>query len=233
MLYGLETYCLRTKDIQQLEQLQRSIMKRIQCLPVGTATSAAYGLLGIRPIQQELDIRKLTLLGSVLLNKNTLEYEIAQRQLAVKSIESKSRFADCTRLLYKYNLPNIYQVIDNIESLEGWKVLIKKQIDSYVEKEWASDAKVSLQWLNMQSMRVGQVHQVWKFIPHDVRTIKRAYPKLRLLTGTYILQENRARFGGCSIRECCLLFGEGAETRVHFIAGCSRLEAVRVNFKAQ
>ena len=117
--------------------------------------------------------------------------------------------------------------------MEGWKVLIKKQIDSYVEKEWASDAKVSLQWLNMQSMRVGQVHQVWKFIPHDVRTIKRAYPKLRLLTGTYILQENRARFGGCSIRECCLLCGEGAETRVHFIAGCSRLEAVRANFKAQ
>ena len=57
------------------------------------------------------------------------------------------------------------------------EVLIKKQIDSYVEKEWASDAKVSLQWLNMQSMRVGQVHQVWKFIPNDVRTIKRAYHK--------------------------------------------------------
>ena len=88
-VYGLETYCLRTKDVQQLEQLQRSIMKRIQCLPIGTATSA-YGLLGIRPIQQELDIRILTLLGNVLLNKNTLEYEIARRQLAVKSIESKS-----------------------------------------------------------------------------------------------------------------------------------------------
>ena len=29
MLYGLETYCLRTKYVQQLEQLQRSIMKRI------------------------------------------------------------------------------------------------------------------------------------------------------------------------------------------------------------
>ena len=108
-------------------------MKRIQCLPIGTAASA-YGLLGIRPIQQELDIRTLSLLGNVLLNKNTLEYEIAQRQLVVKSIESKSGFADCNRLLYKYNLPNIYHVIDNIESLEGWKVQIKKQIDSYVKK---------------------------------------------------------------------------------------------------
>ena len=109
-------------------------MKRIQCLPVGTATPAAYGLLGIRPIQQELDIRKLTLQSNVLLNKNTLEYEIAQRLLAVKSIESKSWFADSNRLLFKYYLPNIYHVIDNTESSEGWKVLIKKQIDSYVVK---------------------------------------------------------------------------------------------------
>ena len=85
----------------------------------------------------------------------------------------------------------------------------------------------------MQSMREGQVHQVWKCILHDVRTIKRAYPKPRLLTGTYILQENRARFGGCSLGEFCLLCGEGAETRTHFIAGCSRLEAVRVNFRVQ
>ena len=94
MLYGLETYCLRSKDVQQLEQLQRSVMKRIQCLPINTATSAAYGLLGIRPVQQELNLRKLTLLGNILLHKDTLEFEIAQRQLAVKSIDNNSWFAD-------------------------------------------------------------------------------------------------------------------------------------------
>ena len=94
MLYGFETYCLRSKDVQQIEQLQRSVMKRIQCLPINTATSSAYGLLGIRPVQQELDLRKLTLLGNILLHKDTLEFEIAQRQLAVKSIDSNSLFSD-------------------------------------------------------------------------------------------------------------------------------------------
>ena len=78
ILYGLEVFCLSNKDVLQLEQLQRDFMKRIQCLPINTPTSAAYGLLGIKPVQQELDLRKLTLLGSVLHNKNTLEYEIAQ-----------------------------------------------------------------------------------------------------------------------------------------------------------
>ena len=70
-------------------------------------------------------------------------------------------------------------------------------------------------------------------MPHDVRIVKGAYPKLCLLTGTYILQENRARFSQYSVRDCCLLCGAGAETRTHFIAGCSSLEPIRVIFKEQ
>ena len=122
MLYGLETYCLRTKDVQQLEQLQRSLMKRIQCLPIRTAASG-YGLLGIRPIQQELDKRTPSLLGNVLLNKNTLEYEIAQRQLAVKSIESKSGFADCNRLFLRGKYLPILGMIISSQRFDGINVI--------------------------------------------------------------------------------------------------------------
>ena len=92
---------------------------------------------------------------------------------------------------------------------------------------------VSLQWLNVQSLKVGQPHHVWKSIPLDVTIVKRAYPKLCLLTGTYILQENRARFKQYSVRDCYLLCGAEAKTRTHFIAGCSRLEPIRVTFKEQ
>ena len=118
-------FCLSNKDVLQL---QRAFMKRIQCLPINTATSAAYGLLGIRPVQQKLDLRKLTFLGKVLHNKNTLEYEIAQRQLAAKCLGSKSWFADRNRLLYKYNLPNIYHVEWHLESMKSWKSLLKKHM---------------------------------------------------------------------------------------------------------
>ena len=50
------------------------------------ATVAVYGLLGIRPVDQELDIRKLCLLASMLFDEASFEYEIAQRQFAVKDI---------------------------------------------------------------------------------------------------------------------------------------------------
>ena len=47
------------------------------------------------------------------------------------------------------------------------------------------------------------------------------------------MQENRARFKQYTVRDCCLLCGVGAETRTHFIAGCSRLEHIRVKFIEQ
>ena len=57
---GFGGLLLSFKDVMHLEQVQRFFTKRIQCLPFNIATSAAYGLLGYRPIQQELDLRKLT-----------------------------------------------------------------------------------------------------------------------------------------------------------------------------
>ena len=81
MIYGLEVFSLSTDDIMQLEQLQRKVIRQIQSFPINTALTAVYGLLGIRPIEQELDIRKLVLLGNVFLNKDSLEYEIAHRAL--------------------------------------------------------------------------------------------------------------------------------------------------------
>ena len=62
--------------------MQKSILRHIQNLPPNTALTAVYGLLGVRPIAQELDLRKLTLLGNILSQKSTLKYEIAQRWLS-------------------------------------------------------------------------------------------------------------------------------------------------------
>ena len=72
MVYGLEVFNLSNKDILQLEQLQRTVLRQIQSFPINTSLVAVYSLLGVRPIEQELDLRKLTFLGSVLLNKGTL-----------------------------------------------------------------------------------------------------------------------------------------------------------------
>ena len=74
---------------------------------------------------------------------------------------------------------------------------------------------------------MGEIHQSLRTLPNDVRTVKRAYPKLRLLTGTYILQENRAKFNQYTIDDTCTLCRANAETRVHFLVECSRFSNLR------
>ena len=58
MLYGLEVSYLRRSDTVQLESLQRSILRRLQCLPNNTDNVTVYCLLGARPVEQEIDYKK-------------------------------------------------------------------------------------------------------------------------------------------------------------------------------
>ena len=114
--------------------------------------------------------------------------------------------------------------------MEKWKSLIKRHIDEYVRTQWLHEPKSSLKYLNIQSLHVGEIHQSLRTLPNDVRTVKRAYPKLRLLTGTYILQENRAKFNQYKIDDTCTLCRANAETRVHFLVECSRFSNLRQGF---
>ena len=90
MLYGLEVSNLRRSDTVQLEPLQRSILRRLQCFSNNTANVAVYCQLGARPVEQEIDYKKLYLLASTLYSKNTIEFELACRQMAIKGNDSNS-----------------------------------------------------------------------------------------------------------------------------------------------
>ena len=84
-----------------MEQLQRSMLRRIQSLPNSTAIHALFCLLGIRPLEQEVDLCRLYLLANMLYADGTPEQDIVIRQISVKDSNSY-------KLLHKYNLPNVY-----------------------------------------------------------------------------------------------------------------------------
>ena len=64
-------------------------------------------------------------------------------------------------------------------------------------------------------------------LPNNSVAVKRSIPKLRLLTGSYILQENHARFNHYNVDATCTLCGVEHESRLHFLVECSRLQPVR------
>ena len=60
--------------------------------------------------------------------------------------------------------------------------------------------------------------------------IKKAGMKTRLLTGTYVLQSNRAKFNQYSVNPACLLCGEDPEDLEHFLRKCRALTVTRDSF---
>ena len=200
-----------------------------------TASVAVNCLLGVRPVEQELDLWRLTLLCSVLYSDGTLELDIAKRQIAIKDPDSHSWFAACARLLHKYSLPNIYTLQQQFSCEASCKREIKAQIDTFVAESWRAEAKekTSLKYLNVKACKVGGTHLCWKTVATSPRDVKRAITKVRLLTGTYYLQSNRVKFRNGAVTDLCLLCSAASEDRVHCIADCNALSSVRQNYISQ
>ena len=53
--------------------------------------------------------------------------------------------------------------------------------------------------------------------------IKKAGIKARLMTGTYVLQSNRAKFNKYKVDPTCTLCGDGPEDQEHFLLRCRSL----------
>ena len=233
VIYGLEVLSYTLSDLQCLERMQRDMLRKIQSLSKSTASVAVNCLLGVRPVEQELDLRKLTLLCSVLYSDGTLELDIAKRQIAIKDPDSHSWFAACARLLHKYSLPNIYTLQQQFSCEASCKREVKAQVDTFVAESWHAEAKekTSLKYLN--ACKVGGTHLCWKTVANSPRDVRRAITKVRLLTGTYYLQTNRVKFKNGAVTDLCLLCSAASEDRVHFIAECNALSSVRQNYISQ
>jgi hypothetical protein len=83
LLYGLETLNLKKKDMATLSSFHIGTLKRLQSLPIRTANSAVYLLLGTLPISAELHKRQLSLLHQIAMSENVSIREIAWRQYNV------------------------------------------------------------------------------------------------------------------------------------------------------
>ena len=90
--------------------------------------------------------------------------------------------------------------------------------------------KSSLRFLNTLKYEIGEVHYVWKNAGFNLMAIKKAGMKARLMTGTYVLQSNRAKFNQYSVNPTCLLCGEDPEDLEHFLLKCRALTVTRDPF---
>ena len=79
-------------DVETFEMFQRKSLRQIQGLPDKTPKGITLALLGILPLETIIHKSALSLFMNISRNKHFLEYEIAERQLAMKDSGDKSWF---------------------------------------------------------------------------------------------------------------------------------------------
>ena len=92
--------------------------------------------------------------------------------------------------------------------------------------KWRASFDSSLEFLCVSGYWPSKKHPLIQNIG-CVSDVPRVHTKLKLVTGTYILQVNRVRFNQNEIDATCQICHQAEETLEHFILDCTVLEPVR------
>ena len=122
LVYGLDVVRLTIKDMNSLMTYFKRLLKQIQHLPDRTSDSATYMMLGEPPIIAEIHKRVLTTFGSICRDYDSIENQIAWRQLSLKDKKSNSWFILVHEILSKYNLPSAFEILENPIGKCTWKI---------------------------------------------------------------------------------------------------------------
>ena len=134
--YGLEALILRKTDFETLEKFQRKSLKQIQGLPDNAPNVVVLALLGILPVRATIHKNSLNLFMNMTRDKSQIEYQIAERQLAMKDSDEKSWFNYIKSIIDLYDMPSVYTLLQQDISKPQWKKLLNSSINSFVEASW-------------------------------------------------------------------------------------------------
>ncbi|MES9904544.1 MAG: reverse transcriptase family protein [Sedimenticola sp.] len=221
LLYSLETLILTATQVNQLERFHTKTLKNFQSLPLRTATSAVLLLLGALPVEAEIHRRQLSLMYAIAHTRNSKLRLLMERQIVMGY--KTSFFSTASTLLQQYNLPPITD-LPKYPKLR-WKYMTKTAIGTYWTEKLTEDAKSrsTLNYCNIPSLRIGLTHPVWETLNSNTNDVKMGITKARILTGTYLLQSNKAKFNKYEVNETCPLCRLGPEDREHMLTRCPAL----------
>lgn len=230
LLYGMELLVPKGSCLERLELFQKKFLKRILSLPPNTADVAVYLLSGLLPVEARIHLKVLIFFNNICnQSEDSIEKRLARRQCAVKSNKSNSWFIEVKRILWTYDFDDIETYLDNPVEKFSWKSSVNTAIFSYWSEKLQTLKSLygSLIYMNSDFVRLGKLHPVLQNSSGSARENTRFPVKLKIITGSYILQTNRAKFNGNEISSTCLLCGTDAETVEHFILICPVLDDVR------
>ncbi|CAC5406181.1 unnamed protein product [Mytilus coruscus] len=158
-------------------------------------------------------------------NHNDFDNITAEQSLEPSFVRRSER--SVTGVLALYDLPSITTLSQNLPSKLKWKATVKLAIQDYWTKTLIKEieTKSSLSYLDKTLLRIGSTHPVWTSLSSTVSDVKKGAIKVRLLTGTYLL--DRSKFSGGRESALCKCCGTSDEDIIHFLLLCPALHQQR------
>ena len=154
------------------------------------------------------------------------------RQLCLKEENSSSWFIYIKKLLHKYNLPSPQVLEEQVPSKDKWKNTVYSAVHKYWNEALIEDCtgKSTISGCNFHILSIGKQHTIWKSLACNTRDVRRGAVKVRLLTGTYIVQSTVSRFNQYQVDPTCLLCRSAPEDYLHMIVECGALLKYRKDY---
>lgn len=232
LLYGLDVIRLTPSDLKNLETYYIKLLKQIQHFPSMTANSATNLLLGKITIAGEIDKKILKTFGNIIRNENSVEREIAIRQLAMKSNTSESWFPRVTEIAQQYDLPSPHDLISNSPEKAAWKKLVNKSVNNYYVSKLLKESydKSTLNFLNLTDTVIGKVHNIWSTCGTQPFSVTMASMKAKVAVGVLILQNSKSKFSTSPVSPICQICHTEPEDVIHFLTKCRELHQIRAYY---
>ena len=229
MLNGLQALVLNKTESTLLDRAYKNFLKKLLGLRDKTADEAIYILIGLLPIAAELDLAVLSLFAAItrLQNDHPL-YMITLRQATVT--HNKGWVAMAIAVGEKYNIKSTMLA----SLLSPWKKSRWKSFTQLVVSEhWlihirqSAGEKSSLKYLNTDHFSFKSAHHLWPNYGCSSRKRVAASFRAKFITGSYILQTNRARFNQNAVDPTCPLCHLAEEDLPHLLFNCPALQGQR------
>ncbi len=232
-LYGCELwYDLNVKTTLSLERAHRFCVKFIQSVPRHTRTDVALSVLGVLPIEADIDKRKLIFLRQLC----TLPLECVAKGIFMKrllayrqgSIQPNGFMQDIHRILRKYTLTHVlddYVETGGFVSNWSWKRLIKHSIGCVVQSDWENTVQTDASLAALATIHIGySPHAIWSLSKDNPHLSKCCQTAVKMLCKMF----DRIPFQTCP--KC-----EEVTSQVvwHVIYECSSNVDVRIQLHAK
>ena len=133
-----------------------------------------------------------------------------------------------TKILNDFHV-DLEHLIQELLLTIKWKRQVKTALTDYWTRSLVNKGRTrsTLHQCCLEKLEIGKVHRVWNSVRPNLKDVRRAHTKARILTGTYSLQSTKAKFNNQQVDPKCPLCRLESEYLTHFLLRCPALSTVR------